>query len=58
MHLGRLLGYLKLCERVSLCMAKSRCGTCLFGFLNGHVETTGDIVIESYSDADWGGNRD
>ena len=26
--------------------------------LHGHVEAQGDIMIESFSDANWGGNRD
>ena len=39
-------------------MSKSGCGTSLFGLLHGHVEAQGDIMIESFSDANWGGNRD
>ena len=57
-NLGRLIGYLKLHENVSLGMSKGGCGTSLFGLLHGHVEAQGDIMIESFSDANWGGNRD
>ena len=57
-NLGRLIGYLKLHENVSLGMSKGGCGTSLFGLLHGHVEAQSDIMIESFSDANWGGNRD
>ena len=29
-----------------------------FSLLHGHVEAQGDIMIESFSDANWGGNKD
>jgi hypothetical protein len=39
-------------------MSKSGYGTSLFSLLHGHVEAQGDIMIESFSDANWGGNKD
>ena len=57
-NLGRLIGYVKLHENVFLGMSKRGCGTSLFGLLHGHVEAQGDIMIKSFSDANWGGNRD
>ena len=41
-NLGRLIGYLKLHENVSLGMSKSGCGTSLFGLLHGHAEAQGE----------------
>jgi len=38
-NLGRLIGYLKLHEDVSLGMFKGGCGTSLFGHLHGHTES-------------------
>ena len=52
-NFGRLIGYLKLHENVFLGMSKGGCGTSLFGLLHGHVEEQGDIMIKSFSDANW-----
>eukprot|EP00438_Fugacium_kawagutii_P013012 Skav219672 [mRNA] locus=scaffold3149:113084:120619:+ [translate_table: standard] len=53
MMLGRLIGYLKKTERVTLEMVSTSPHNSLFAKLNGATDENPKILIESFSDADW-----